>query len=172
MASVTGAGERGRPSSARGEAPRRPRPRHTGRWVLRSNIFTFYIRSRMILEPDLLRVVMHRTLLGLVPVGTTIREIPLENLRSIVIRVVVRPVRLAVAAGLAVMALLVPMPLPARVAVVFLAFVLVFLGVAFGIRVQSREGAGFVIPICVAQRGVAGAAVRQIERSLQVRRSP
>jgi hypothetical protein len=171
MTSVAGAGQRGEVSA--GETrPGRPRPRHTGRWVLRSNILTFYLRSRVTLQPEQLRVVTHRTLLGIVPLGTLTREIALDALESVSVRLVVRPARLVVATGLVGAALLVPMPMLVRLVALLLAVALVFLGIALGIRVKTRDGERFAVPVCVVQRGAAGAAVQQVERALRARRTP
>jgi len=164
MDRVMGADERGSAPPA-GRGP----PRHTGEWLLRTNSVSFYLRSRLVLRPDGLRAEMHRTVLGFVPVGRVTREVPLADLWRVALRVIVRPARLIVAAGLAAAILLLELPTFVDAAFVLLAAASVFLGVALGIRVDGRTGTRFVVPVCVMQRGVAAAAVRQIGRALAAR---
>ena len=167
MARVAGSGER-RLVPASG----RLAPRHTGTWVLRTNTASFYLRSRITLRPDRLVVEMHRTILGLVPFAKITHDVPLDDLTRVAVRLSIRPVRLVVAVGLGAAVLLLSLPVAADVGLVLLGIVLLFLGVALGLRVEARTADPFTVPICVVQRGVAAAAVRQIQRALAAQGEP
>lgn len=167
MARVAGSGERRAVPSAGGIVPR-----HTGAWVLRTNTFSFYLRSRITLRPNRLVVEMHRTILGLVPFAKITHDVPLDDLTRVAVRFSVRPVRLVVAGAFVAAALLLSLPVAVAVVLVLLGVVLLFLGVALGLRVEVRTADPFTVPVCVVQRGVAAAAVRQIDRALTTRGEP
>jgi hypothetical protein len=149
-----------------------PHPRHTGTWILRTNTMSFYLRSRLVLDADALHVTTPRTILGLVPIGTRTWDIPLERLAGVRITVVVRIERVLVAAALLAVAIFVGLPWLATMALAAVAAILLFLGVALGMRMKDRDGARLTVPVCVLQRGVAAAALRQIERAIAARSGP
>ena len=149
-----------------------PRPRHTGTWVLRTNTMSFYLRSRVVLDAHALRATTHRTILGLVPVGTRTWDVPLERFAAVRIAVVVHADRVLVAIGLVGAAAFAGLPGLAAVALVAVAAILLFLGIALGIRIDEREGGRFTVPVCVLQRGVAAAVVRQVGRAIAARGEP
>lgn len=148
------------------------RPRHTGTWVLRTNTMSFYLRSRLVLDVDALHATVPRAVLGIVPLGTRAFDAPLERLARVRITLVVHAERLLVAAALLAAAALGGLPWAVGVASAVVAVALLFLGVALGMRIEERGGDRVTVPICVVQRGVAGAAVRQIERALAARGGP
>lgn len=152
--------------------PHVPSSRHTGTWVLRTNTVSFYLRSRLELRPDRLHVETPATILGLVPIGTRVRDVSLEDLTGVRIRVVVHPDRLLVAAALLMLAWMIGLPMLAAAALTIVALGLLFLAIALGMRIEDRTQDTFTVPVCVLQRGVAGAAVRQLERALAARGRP
>ena len=153
-----------------GRAP--PRPRHTGAWVLRTNTLSFYLRSRLVLEPEALRVTTPRTILGLVPIGSLGRTVPLDDLGAVRTGIVVHADRVLVAAALLGIAGFGGLPWPATLVLAAIAVTLLFLGIALGMRIDDRARVQLSVPVCVLQRGVAGAVVRQIERAIAAREGP
>lgn len=133
---------------------------------------SFYLRSRLLLHADALNVTTPRTILGLVPIGTRTWDIPLERLAGVRTTVVVRIERVLVAAALLAVAIFTGLPWLATVALAAVAAILLFLGVALGMRFEERDGGKFTVPVCVLQREVAAAALRQIERAIAGRSDP
>lgn len=146
-----------------------PRPRHTGTWTLRTNTVSFYLRSRLELGPDGLHVETPFTILGLMPIGTRERDVSLDDLGGARIGLDVHPDRVLVAAVLLALAWMIGLPMLAAAGLTIVALGLLFLGIALGMRIEDRTQDTFTVPVCVLQRGVAGAAVRQLERALAAR---
>jgi hypothetical protein len=125
-----------------------------------------------VLDAAGLHVETPSTILGLVPIGTRDRDVSLEDLTGVLIRIVVHPDRVLVAAALLALAGFAGLPWIAAAALTIVAIGLSFLGIALGMRIEDRTQGTFTVPVCVLQRGVAAAVVRQLERALAVRGRP
>jgi len=150
-------------------APHVPHPRHTGTWVLRTNTVSFYLRSRLALDTEVLHVATPNTILGLVPIGTRVRDISLDDVDGVRVGLVVRPDRVLIAAAFLALAWFVGLPPIATAVLTVVALGFLFLGIALGMRIEDRARGRLTVPVCVLQRGVAAAAVRQIERAIAAR---
>lgn len=146
--------------------PRHPAgERHTAVSVLRTNTVTWFMKSRFELRDWQLRVVSPRAVLGLIPVGRTDVTYPLEDLARIGVTSRLYPARLALAAALAALALVLDVGRAASAAIGLLAAVLFFLSVIVVVRIEGRAGHRRFVPVCWFQRAAARGLVAQVERT-------
>lgn len=142
------------------------RARHTGRWLLRTNTVSFYLRSLLVLDGETLHATVPRTILGLVPIGTRSFAAPVDRLADLRIGIVLHADRILAALVCLGVAVLLRLPWLAAAGLLVLGGLLLLLGLTLGLRIRDLDGRWPTVPICVLQRRVAGAAVRQIERAM------
>lgn len=111
---------------------------------------TRYIRTHLAVDDGVLRWEVPRTLLGMIPVGSRLIEVPLDEVDELVLRrVVAHPFRRAIGAALVVLPWLL---LPWWLSVPLVILGLWTIVITFGPQVELRTKAGVVhrSPVCLS----------------------